>query len=219
MLSLRGCLGRGALVVAGFVLSTAGPASAGQLYRWTTSDGTVAYSDDAKRVPVAYRARAARTTIRSLEGYDRFTPADADAQDRHAERLAARLERLRELNAPATPLAPVAAPGHPVGALDLRSARRVSERRLVGFDRQGHRVYRRSDRMRSLEEPVPHVGLAVDPDDPAPVIIERRRVLDEDTGVTRHVTVVEQGGRVLGIVKPRVHAGPVYSSSEEEIER
>ena len=62
MLSLRGCLRRGALVVAGFVLSTAAPASAGQLYRWTTSDGTVAYSDDAKRVPVAYRARAARTT-------------------------------------------------------------------------------------------------------------------------------------------------------------
>ena len=66
---------------------------------------------------------------------------------------------------------------------------------------------------------MPSVAFAVDPSAPAPVVIERRRVLDGDTGFTRHVTVVEQGGRVLGVIKPRVHAGPIYRGSEEELER
>jgi hypothetical protein len=103
--------------------------------------------------------------------------------------------------------------------MDLRSSRRVTERRLVGFDRAGRRVYRRTDRMRSLDQPVPSVALPVDPNDPAPVIVERRRVLDGDTNITRHVTVVEQGGRVLSVIKPRVHGGPVYSGTEEDLER
>ncbi|MEN8182507.1 MAG: DUF4124 domain-containing protein [Myxococcota bacterium] len=213
-------LGGGELVAAMILALGVAPASAGQLYRWTTNDGTVAFSDDAKRVPDAYRARAKRTSSLSLTGYDRLTPADDAARDLHAERLEKRLEQLRAFNATggaAVETSPPAA--HPVNRMDLRSARKVTERRLAGFDRAGRPVYRTTERVRTLDEPVPSVAFAVDPGNPAPVVIERRRVLDDDTNVTRHVTVVEQGGRVLGLIKPRVHAGPVYRETEEELER
>lgn len=219
MLTLYTRIGGGALALAGLMMMAAAPVAAGQLYRWTTSDGTIAYSDDAKRVPEAYRASASRTSVKALEGYARFTPSDDGAQARYAEALEARLVRLRALNATEAPLAAPTAVQHPVTGMDLRSTRRVSERRFVGFDGAGRRVYRRTDRMRTLDEPVPSLALPVDPDDSAPVIVERRRVLDGDTNVTRHVTVVEQGGRVLSVIKPRVHAGPVYSSVEEDLER
>ena len=220
MLTLHTRIGCGALALAGLMMMATTPATAGQLYRWTTSDGTVAYSDDAKRVPEAYRASAARTTVKALGSYDRFTPSDDKAQARYAERLDARLERLRALNGTEAPVTtPTASVQHPVSGMDLRSSRRVTERRLVGFDRAGRRVYRRTDRMRSLDQPVPSVALPVDPNDPAPVIVERRRVLDGDTNITRHVTVVEQGGRVLSVIKPRVHGGPIYSGTEESLER
>jgi hypothetical protein len=220
MLTLHTRIGGGALALAGLMMMAATPAAAGQLYRWTTSDGTVAYSDDAKRVPKAYRASAARTTVGELGSYARFTPSDDGAQARYAERLEGRLARLRAFNATEAPVAtPTAGAQHPVSGMDLRSSRRVSERRFVGFDRAGRRVYRRTDRMRSLDQPIPSVALPVDPNDPAPVIIERRRVLDGDTNITRHVTVVEQGGRVLSVIKPRVHGGPVYSGTEEDLER
>jgi hypothetical protein len=220
MLTLHTRIGGGALALAGLMMMAATPAAAGQLYRWTTSDGTVAYSDDAKRVPKAYRASAARTTVGELGSYARFTPSDDGAQARYAERLEGRLARLRAFNATEAPVAtPTAGAQHPVSGMDLRSSRRVSERRFVGFDRAGRRVYRRTDRMRSLDQPIPSVALPVDPNDPAPVIIERRRVLDGDTNITRHVTVVEQGGRVLSVIKPRVHGGPIYSGTEEDLER
>jgi hypothetical protein len=212
--------GSGALALAGLLVMTAGPAAGGQLYRWTTSDGTVAYSDDVKRVPQAYRARATRTTVDELESYGRFTPADDAAQARYAEGLEARLARLRAINGTEAPVAtPTASAPHPVSGLDLRSPRQVNERRFVGFDRAGRRVYRRADRTRMLDEAVPSLNLPVDPNDPAPVIVERRRVLDSDTNITRHVTVVEQGGRVLSVIKPRVHGGPIYHGTEEALER
>ena len=132
----------------------------------------------------------------------------------------ARLSRLRGIHASEAPVVtPMASVQHPVSGLDLRSSRQVSERRFVGFDRAGRRVYRRTSRMRTLDQPVPSLALPVDPSDPAPVIVERRRVLDGDTNVTRHVTVVHQGGRVLSVIKPRVHGGSIYSGTEEDLER
>ena len=219
MLTLPMPIRRAALLGSGLALLGTAPASAGQLFRWTTSDGAVAYTDEWKRVPEAYRGQAERAWGSSLADYGRFTPADPGAEARYAERLAARLERLRALNAEPE-IAPVAQSSlNPVAGLDLRSERRISERRLAGFDRSGRPVYRSTTRTRSVDEPTPAIAFAVNPADPAPVIVERRRVLDEDTGTTRHVTVVEQSGRVLGVIKPRVHMGPVHHGLEEDLER
>jgi hypothetical protein len=213
---------RSALLCAG--LLAAAPA-AGELYRWETPEGTVAYADDARRVPDAFRARAARVRAGSLGGYARFTPADQAAQSRHAERLAERLERLRALNAPSgTDLAAAAPEPTPanepaLSSFTLRAPRRIEERRRVGTTPSGQPVYERTSRPRTVDEPLPQIAFPVDAGDPAPVVVERRRVLDGDTGVTRHVTVVEQGERVLGVIKPRVHAGPPYRELEEDLER
>jgi hypothetical protein len=49
--------------------------------------------------------------------------------------------------------------------------------------------------------------------------VEKRRVFDSDSGATRHVTVVQQGERILSIVKPRARAGSVDFEIEESLER
>jgi hypothetical protein len=223
MPTIRLPLLRSALLCAGCLAAV--PATAGELYRWVTTDGTVAYADDARRVPEAFRSRAVRAPVGSLGGYARFTPTDEAAQSRYQDRLAERLERLRAVNATggaaladeALELSPASGPA--LGDFALRSPRRIEERRRIGTTPGGQPVYRRTSRTRTVDEPLPQIAFAVDPADPAPVVVERRRVLDEDTGVTRHVTVVEQGDRVLGVIKPRVHAGPPYRGLEEDLER
>ncbi len=221
MSTLRKLICRSVLPSLGLVLVAGSSASAGELYRWVTNDGTIAFSDDAKRVPQAYRSQAAKTHRPSLQSFERFTPVDAKAQSERAQRLEARLAYLRELNAPESfaPIPDASAPAEPpVARLDLRSEERVEGRRLLGF-RNGRPVYRRTSRPRSVDEPVPSLALPVDPENAAPVVVEKRRVFDSDSGVTRHVTVVSQGERILSIVKPRAHAGSVDFEMEEELER
>lgn len=194
------------------------PAMAGDLYRWTTADGVLAFTDDAKRVPAAYRGEARRQRSGSLESFARFTPTDANAQARYAERLSDRLEYLRAFNGEALADAEAASPGAGFDGIALRSLRQVDGRRPAGF-RDGRPVYRRTSRARVVNEPIPFLGLSIDRDDPSPVVMEERRVLDGDTGATRHVQVIQQGDRVLAVIKPRVHAGPIHSGLEQELER
>jgi len=195
-------------------------ASAEDLYRWTSGDGTVSFTDDAKRVPQAYQGQAQREPIGSLTGFSRFTPMDDQARSGYELALDERLAHLRALNAGADGTAPQAVAGevHPIEGVQLQSLRRVDGRRRVGTV-NGRPVYRRTSRNRLVDQPVPSLSLPVDPGDPAPVVMEERRVLDGDSGATRHVTVIQQGDRVLGVIKPFVHAGPTYTGSEEELER
>ena len=74
-------------------------ANAGSLYRWTNADGVVAFSDEMKRVPEAYRASAVRIQTASLASYKRFTPAQPAQSKSYAEQLDAQVRRLRVLNA------------------------------------------------------------------------------------------------------------------------
>jgi hypothetical protein len=81
------------------VLAT--PALAGTLYKWTTEDGSVAFTDDPKRVPERYRSQVKTIRTGGLDAYERFTPSDSARQSEQQRRLQERLERLRALNRPA----------------------------------------------------------------------------------------------------------------------
>ena len=43
--------------------------------------------------------------------------------------------------------------------------------------------------------------------------------MSEGPGGTESFRALEQGGRVLSVIKPRVHGGPVYHGTEEDLER
>jgi hypothetical protein len=93
-------------------LALAAPAGAETVYRWTAADGSVAFTDDAKRIPAQYRAQAKRSESGDLENYERYTPTKASAESYEAK-LAARIQRLREINeaGDARPAAPPAGSG------------------------------------------------------------------------------------------------------------
>jgi len=221
MTTLRKWIFRSAFLSLGLVVAAGSSASAGELYRWVTGDGTIAFTDDAKRIPKAYRGEARQSHAPSLRSFARFTPVDAKADAERTAQLEARLDYLRALNAPDTadPIADAASLAEPpVARLELRSEERIEGRKLVGF-RKGKPVYRRTSRPRSVDEPVPSLALPVDPESTAPIVVEKRRVFDSDSGATRHVTVVQQGERILSIVKPRARAGSVDYEIEEDLER
>ncbi|HEU4427292.1 MAG TPA: DUF4124 domain-containing protein [Myxococcota bacterium] len=89
-------------------------ASAGTLYRWTNADGVVAYADELKRVPEAYRASAEPVKTSSLSSYKQFTPAPAAESKDYTQRLGEHVERLREVNEAAQP-APAPQGGQSIG--------------------------------------------------------------------------------------------------------
>ena len=92
------------------IAALATPAAAGSLYKWTTEDGSVAFTDDPKRVPERYRSQVKTIRTGGLDVYERFTPGDTRRQSEQRKRLEERLERLREINRPPRS-AVVAAPG------------------------------------------------------------------------------------------------------------
>jgi hypothetical protein len=88
--------------VAGIVLlaALAVPAGAGTLYKWTAEDGSVAFTDDPKRIPERYRSQVKSIETGGLDAYARFTPSDGARQSEQQRRLQERLERLRAINRP-----------------------------------------------------------------------------------------------------------------------
>ncbi len=48
-------------------------------YRWESENGTVSFTDDAKRVPARHRDGAERISARDLESYARFTRVERHA--------------------------------------------------------------------------------------------------------------------------------------------
>jgi len=92
---------REGLRIAGLVAVTAAvalPAVAGEVYSWRTEDGGYAFTDDEKAVPARYRSQVTTRSINGLGGYDRLTAPPAGAGDAYSQRLANRLDWLRELN-------------------------------------------------------------------------------------------------------------------------
>lgn len=85
-------------LVAGVGLVALGAQAEG-MFTWTTEDGVHAYTDDPKKVPARYEDQAEIVRREELDSYDRYTPKDATATERYAQRLTDRLEHLRALNA------------------------------------------------------------------------------------------------------------------------
>lgn len=203
----------------GLVAVSAAPAAeAGTMYRWETENGTLAYADDVRRIPDRYRAKAEAIVSENLDGYSRFTPTDAGAQQVHADRLADRLDGLRALTADEASevgiLGDVANPGgkHPVDGIALQSVREGVGRRLVNTS-DGPK-WKRTTRLQTVDAPVPVLGVSADPESDEPVVVERMRARSRGSLVTRQVTVVRQGDRVLSVIKPRSR----HSSSDWPIE-
>ncbi len=61
-------------LVAGFVVGISAEVLADTVYKWTTEDGTIAYTDDQKHIPARYREQVEQQQMKRLSGYERFTP-------------------------------------------------------------------------------------------------------------------------------------------------
>jgi hypothetical protein len=167
-------------------LALAAPASAETVYRWTAADGSLAFTDDAKRIPAQYRAHSKRSQSGDLANYERYTPTKASAESSEA-RLAARLQRLREINA-----------GSSAGAVAPAEA-------------SGAQTILQLDNRTSIAIPNDEAGS----DDP--IVVEERRVRDRNNMTTTHVTVVRQGDRILSIVRPESSYGRADWATEEDL--
>jgi hypothetical protein len=221
-MSSRKSFAKGAVagaLVAGAVGLGVAPAEAGTLYRWETAEGTLAFADDPKRIPERYRDVAEQIQVDGLEGYARFTPIDGAAEQARTEQLAERLDGLREAAGAedAAEAAEAEGAAHPIAGVALRSVRETTGRRLVNTP-DGPR-WRRTTRLQTVDQPAPVLGVAPDPDSDEPVVVERVRARSRDSLVSRHVTVVRQGDRVLAVLKPRSHQADPDVVLEEDLER
>jgi Domain of unknown function (DUF4124) len=177
------------LVLSCFLLTVllAGAAFAGSVYRWTGDDGSVAFSDDAKRIPSQYRASAKIVRTGDLGSYGRYTPAEtrAASQERSLQ-LRERIERLRELNE-----TPAYAP----------AATRIRETSTILHLNNRSSITIPNDRSGNDE----------------PVVVEQRRVRDRNNISTTHVTVVRQGDEILSVVRPESAHDRANWGSEREL--
>lgn len=179
------------------------PVQAEQLYRWESPDGTVSFTDDAKRVPERYRDTAEQIDTNALAGYGRYTPTDAAATDAYTKRLNERLEMLREANEIDERAARGVAEGERVAPAPVQTriatqTRRIERRRPV-LQSDGSLRWRYST---ETPEFTSSPSLPVDPNDPTPVVTEQRRVRVPGQPITQTVTVTRQGDRVLSVVVP-----------------
>jgi len=164
------------------VASLAVPATAGSFYKYETDDGAIAFTDDAKRIPEAYREQAETLDSRKLSEFERFTPMAPSAPAPYAERMGQRLGHLRDLNARVVSPDAVGAP-QPAGpgGIAVRSGR----------DGQNVEAYLSP----GLTGP--------------PVIVETVRSRPDGSPVTRHITIVRQGEQILSVIAPKkLHSSP-----------
>lgn len=171
------------------------PATAGPLFSWTAEDGTVSYTDDAKRIPERYRAVAKEVASKKLGGYARYSPAKPEAETQYAEQLEARLTRLRALNRELNAEAAYAEGGYAAPAASGGGAEA-----LVNVDRD-----------LAVRVPIDGAG-----GDVRPVIVEDVRVRRDGSAFTVHDTVIRQGGKVLMVVRGDQHNFDISSDIQDE---
>jgi hypothetical protein len=170
------------LLLAGLLLAHPVAAAAGGIYRWTTADGTVAFTDDPKRIPARYRQHAVAVPAANLEGYRHFTPEsaprDSASTEAYLRRLDARIDRLSAINASEQP-----AIRHE-GTVTVHGTRTVYG--LTGGT--------------AVSIPNGTEGAQAIHSD-KPLVVEQARVRDPNGSVTRHVTVIRQGDRIISVVE------------------
>jgi hypothetical protein len=193
------------------------PQSGPALYRWVTADGTVSYTDDAKRVPERYRDSAQTIERGMLSDYGRYTATDGNAHQAEIARLEKRLDALRAMNArdgePAG-AAPIDAPA--ASATAAAPATRDIHRRQLFVRPDGSTYYRYYTNQTSAA--ASGASLPVDPNDPNPVVTEERHVKVPGEPITQRVVITRQGDRVLSIEQPRTHYHSVTFPELSEIE-
>jgi Domain of unknown function (DUF4124) len=190
-------------VLLGALVGVEARADGGALYRWVTADGTVSYTDDAKRVPERYRESAQTIERSMLTDYGRYTATDSAAHEEQTARLEKRLDALRTMNGGAHDASADASNGDaPVMTGTAPATHDIHRRRL--FTRpDGTQFYRYYTNQTTTAGS--GASLPVDPNDPNPVVTEQQRVRVPGEPLTQSVTVTRQGDRVLSIVKPRSH--------------
>jgi uncharacterized protein DUF4124 len=193
---------------------TQAPAQPGTtLYRWVTADGTVSYTDDAKRVPERYRTSMQTIERGMLSDYGRYTATDVEAHQEQTARLEKRLDALRAMNATGSELAE-AAPND--AATGTAPATRDIHRRRLFVRPDGSTYYRYYTNQTTAA--ASGASLPVDPNDPNPVVTEEQHVKVPGEPITQSIVVTRQGDRVLSIVKPRAHYHHVEFPELDEIE-
>lgn len=168
------------LILAGLLVAPPVAASAGGIYRWTTKDGTVAFTDDPKRIPPRYRHEAVEQPARSLASYRHYTPEEtaksgAETQT-YLKRLDARIAQLEAINESAAPAA-------------QREAQAATSRTRTLYQLAGRTAIS-----------VPTSGGATSGSD-EPLVVQQERVRDPHGIATRHVTVIRQGNRIISVVE------------------
>jgi hypothetical protein len=168
------------LALTGFVsVLVATSAAAGTAYQWTTEDGTLAFTDDPKRIPAKYKDAATKRDLGKLKSYPRFTVAKTTTREPYGERLGARLEALRTPALPAVSAAPPSAGAAPGLRLDLG----------LGEGRYGN-----GDQL----------SIPIDAPGDEPVVISNHRVRMRNSIATQDVQIAKQGDRILAVtVSPR----------------
>ncbi len=184
------------LVLVALALALAAPAAAGTVFGWTTDEGIAAYTNDAKRIPARYKDSVRRIRVSDgLKSYSRFTPRDMAANASYEKRVYERVERLRALNA------------HLDATL---AATRSTPRNPHGHTGSGVTTLQLDDRSR-IRVQAPVQGNE-------PIVVDEMR-MRADNMLTRHVTVVRQGDRVIAVERPRSLSQPVHHGDEEDLFR
>jgi hypothetical protein len=177
---------------AGIVLIVAlgTPAAAGTLFKWIAEDGSVAFTDDPERIPERYRSQVETIESQGLETYTRLTPEDSKAVASHRERLAARLEMLRERAA-----------REETAAVRSTAPAPTAETIVQVNDETSLRI-------------------PATVSDEGPIVVEEVRVLRDGSSFTTHDTVVRQGDKVLVVVRPdqRWPVRPEYIDEDDLFE-
>lgn len=175
-----------------FVLGAS--ASAGTLYSWKTEDGTLAYTNEMKRIPARYKGGAAKSNLKSMQSYDRFTPGPKLDETSYGDRIVERLEVLRANDTSARTVAGTAiASGGGSSFVRVNAANGMNSSAVV------------------------NIPVAAQADDMEPVVIEHVRMKPGKGRMTsRHFKIVKQGDRVLAVIKDRVKEHDPSSGLSED---
>lgn len=170
---------RTAALALGLGLFLLAPAALAEVYAWRTEDGGYAYTDDKDHVPARYAKQVKTLGSQDLENYERFTPQDDAASRDYAAKLSQRLERLRAMNAPEMQAVAVSAPATATGTPNMLS------------------LSTGNSHAPEIQVPTGN-GLG-------PIVVEP--VLAKQTGDfrTRRVTVIQQDGKTLAVIKGNPH--------------
>jgi len=152
------------------IVAVASPSLAHSVYGWTTDEGTAAYTNDPKRIPAKYKDSAEPRVLGKLKNYPRLSKSDVKIDSSYAQRVQARLEKLRAAQ-PAVSSGPSAG-AHPI-TIDIG--------------------------MGSGKGARDQVSIPVGTQAGAPIVTEEFSVRTRDGIATRNLQITRQGDEILAV--------------------